>query len=69
MADPWVFWLAAVAGVAFAVMLTLAGQPIVGLFLAGLIAWAGRAAESPRARKQTDETLRQTCNRLPFCDC
>ena len=63
------FWLAAVVATGFAVLLTLAGVPLVGLFLAAVILWAGRAAESPAARKETDGTVRRACNRLPFCDC
>jgi hypothetical protein len=69
MADAWVFWLAVALGAGFAFVLALAGIPLMGLFLAGIIVWAGRAAESQIAREKTDAALKRACNRLPFCDC
>lgn len=63
------FWLAVVVAVGLATVLTLAGLALVGLFLAGLIVWAARAAESPDARQETDAVLRRTCDHLPICDC
>jgi uncharacterized iron-regulated membrane protein len=69
MADTWVFWLAVALGIGFAVVLALAGMPLVGLFLAGVVVWAARAAESQIAREETDAALKRGCNRLPFCDC
>jgi hypothetical protein len=69
VADPWVFWLALVLGIALAVLVTLAGMPLVGLFVAGIIVWAARAVESQAAREETDRALKRGCNRLPFCDC
>jgi hypothetical protein len=69
MADAWLFWLAVVVAVGFVVVLTLAGMPLAGLFLAGVIVWAARAGGSQAARQETDRSLRQACSRLPFCDC
>ena len=69
MADAWVFWLAVVVGIGLTLLLTVAGMPLVGLFLAGMIVWAARAAESHIAREETDAALKRGCNRLPFCDC
>jgi uncharacterized iron-regulated membrane protein len=69
MADTWVFWLAVALGIGFAVVLALAGMPLVGLFLAGVVVWAARAAESQIAREETDAALKRGCNRLPLCDC
>lgn len=69
MAEAWLFWLALVVAVGLATVLTLAGLAPVGLFLAGLILWAARAAESPEARQETDTALRRAWDRLPICDC
>lgn len=63
MAEAWLFWLALVVALGLATVLILAGSAPIGLFLAGLIMWAARAAESPVARQQTDEVLRRACGR------
>jgi hypothetical protein len=69
VADAWVFWLAVVVGIGLTLLLAVAGMPLVGLFLAGMIVWAARAAESRIAREETDAALKRGCSRLPFCDC
>jgi len=69
MADGWLIWLGACTGLALAVLCTLAGYPLVGIFLGAVITLAARSATRPAARAETDETLRRACDRLPFCDC
>lgn len=69
MADAWVLWLGIIIGTAFAVLLTAAGVAIVGLFLGAVIVIAARSAVRPTERQRVEKTLRNACNRLPYCDC
>ena len=69
MAESGLFWLGCVVGAAFLALLTVAGMPLVGLVLGGVVILASRAALAPDARSDVNEALREACDRLPFCDC
>jgi hypothetical protein len=69
MADGWLLWCGgALAGV-FLVLLTLAGMPLVGVFLGAVVWFSARRAVKPDSRVEVDDALRRACDRLPFCDC
>jgi hypothetical protein len=69
MADGWLLWCGGALAVVFLVLLTLAGMPLVGVFLGAVVWLSARRAVKPEARVEVDDTLRGTCDRLPFCDC
>jgi uncharacterized RDD family membrane protein YckC len=69
VADAWLVWLGAILGLAFLVLLSLAGYAFVGAFLALGVWLASRHASTPAARQQVDRILKHACNRLPVCDC
>lgn len=69
MADAWLLWAGGVLALVFLVLLTLAGIPPVGVFLAAVVWLAARRAVKPEVCVEVDDSLRGACDRLPFCDC
>ena len=69
MAGRWLLWVGLSVGLVFVVLASLAALPLVGLFLGAVIFLAAASAVDPRERQREIDHMRQTCNRLPFCDC
>ena len=69
MADSWLLWLGGGVAIGLAVLLALAGLPLVGAFLAAAVWLAARSAVTPDGRAAADDALKGACDRLPFCDC
>ena len=69
MAGRWLLYVGSGFAIAMALLLALAGVPLVGVFLAAVIWLAARSAVAPAERAEAVHELRRECDRLPFCDC